>query len=54
MPANAGDIYLEHESRRLGMLWRSQGEEFLQEQAEIIVADVNRLREGLSRAQRRL
>jgi len=45
MPANASKIFLEHESLRLGMLWRSQGEEFLREQAEIITADVNRLRD---------
>ena len=45
MTASTSMLILEHESRRLGELWRSQGEEFLEEQAEIILADVTRLRE---------
>jgi hypothetical protein len=44
MAAKATIIHLEHQSRRLGVLWRSQGEEFLEEQAEIINADIDRLR----------
>jgi len=37
-------MILENESRRLGELWRSQGEAFLIEQAEILAEDVERLR----------
>ena len=33
-----------HESERLGELWRSQGEDFLAQQAAELIADVDRLR----------
>jgi hypothetical protein len=35
-----------HQSVRLGELWRSQGQAFLDEQAEALQADVERLREA--------
>ena len=36
---------LARQSERLGVLWRSQGQEFLDEQAAVLRADVERLRE---------
>ena len=35
---------VDHDCRRVSELWRSQGEAFLLEQAEILTADVDRLR----------
>ena len=40
------NVYPEHESRRLGELWRSQGEQFLEEHAETLRADIDRLRDA--------
>jgi hypothetical protein len=45
MPAVEDVIAMEYESsERLGVLWRSQGEAFLEEQAAAVLADVDRLR----------
>ena len=46
MPAIEDVMSLEQESERLGLLWRSQGQEFLEEHAAALQADVNRLREA--------
>jgi hypothetical protein len=53
MPAVEDVIQMEYESsERLGVLWRSQGKEFLEEQAAAVLADVERLRESyLERAE---
>jgi len=37
-------LMLEHQSERLGLLWRSQGQNFLDEQAAALQEDVERLR----------
>ena len=44
MPVRDEIIHLEQDSQRLGVLWRSQGNEFLAQQAAEIQADVERLR----------
>ena len=47
MPAVEDVIQMEYESsERLGVLWRSQGKEFLEEQAAAVLADVEVLRES--------
>jgi len=46
MPAIEDVMSLEHESERLGLLWRSQGQGFLEEHAAALQADVNRLRDA--------
>jgi len=39
-------LMLERQSERLGVLWRSQGQDFLDEQAAALQEDVERLREA--------
>ncbi|MBV9413305.1 MAG: hypothetical protein JO148_17060 [Acidimicrobiia bacterium] len=46
MPAIDEVLMLERQSERLGVLWRSQGQEFLAEQATALREDVERLREA--------
>ncbi|MBV8297447.1 MAG: hypothetical protein JO085_11455 [Acidimicrobiia bacterium] len=51
MPAIDDLLILERQSERLGVLWRSQGQAFLDEQAAELQEDVERLREAyLARA----
>ena len=45
MPAIEQVLILERQSERLGVLWRSQGQAFLDEQAAELLEDVERLRE---------
>src|SRR4051794_29398724 len=64
MPAIDDGLMLETQSQRLGQLWRSQGQAFLDEQAIELQEDVTRLRDAylatvgadpvLSRPRRRL
>jgi hypothetical protein len=44
MPEIDEVLMLERQSERLGVLWRSQGQEFLEEQATALQDDVERLR----------
>ena len=44
MPAIDEVLMLERQSERLGVLWRSQGQAFLDEQATALQEDVDRLR----------
>lgn len=44
MPAIEELLVLERQSERLGVLWRSQGQAFLEETATELLDDVNRLR----------
>ncbi|MCU1448096.1 MAG: hypothetical protein JWP02_266 [Acidimicrobiales bacterium] len=47
MPAVGDVIQIDYESsERLGVLWRSQGREFLEEQAAAVLADLERLRDA--------
>jgi hypothetical protein len=46
MPATDDGTPVEQEPERLGVLWRSQGDAFIAEQARTVMADVDRLREG--------
>ena len=46
MPAIDDVLMLERQSERLGVLWRSQGQEFLDEQAAELQGDVERLRDA--------
>jgi hypothetical protein len=47
MPAVEEVIHMEYQSsHRLGVLWRSQGQKFLDGQAAAIIDDVDRLRES--------
>jgi formylmethanofuran dehydrogenase subunit E len=46
MPAIDEVLMLERQSQRLGVLWRSQGQAFLDEQAAALQEDVDRLREA--------
>ena len=46
MPAIDEVLMLERQSERLGVLWRSQGQAFLDEQAAALREDVERLREA--------
>jgi hypothetical protein len=46
MPAYDELLMLETQSERLGHLWRSQGQDFLDEQAAQLQEDVNRLRDA--------
>ncbi|MBV8304790.1 MAG: hypothetical protein JOZ04_11305 [Acidimicrobiia bacterium] len=46
MPAIDDVLILERQSARLGVLWRSQGRAFLDEQAAELQEDVERLREA--------
>jgi len=46
MPAIDDLLMLERQSERLGVLWRSQGQDFLDEQAVALQEDVVRLREA--------
>jgi hypothetical protein len=46
MPAIDDLLMLERQSERLGVLWRSQGQHFLDEQAVELQEDVDRLREA--------
>jgi len=46
MPGIDDLLMLERQSERLGLLWRSQGQEFLDEQAVELQDDVDRLREA--------
>jgi hypothetical protein len=46
MPAIEDVMSLEHESERLGVLWRSQGQTFLEEHAAELEADMKRLRDA--------
>jgi hypothetical protein len=46
MPAKEDVVRPEHESARLGALWRSQGDAFLEQQAEALIADLDRLRQA--------
>ena len=44
MPVRGHIMQVEDNAERVGVLWRSQGEAFLAEQAEELAADVERLR----------
>jgi hypothetical protein len=46
MPSIDEVLMLERQSERLGVLWRSQGQAFLDEQAIALQEDVDRLREA--------
>ena len=46
MPAKEDVVRPEHESARLGELWRSQGDAFLEQQADALIADLDRLRQA--------
>ena len=46
MPSVDEVLMLERQSERLGVLWRSQGQDFLDEQAAALQEDVERLREA--------
>jgi hypothetical protein len=46
MPATDDVIHSQDDSERLGTLWRSQGEAFLEEHAAALIADVDRLRQA--------
>jgi hypothetical protein len=46
MPAIDEVLMLERQSERLGVLWRSQGQAFLDEQAAALQEDVERLRDA--------
>ena len=46
MPAIDDLLMLERQSERLGLLWRSQGQDFLDERAAELQDDVERLREA--------
>jgi len=52
-PVDMDDLLLlERQSERLGVLWRSQGQDFLDEQAAALQEDVERLRDAyLARAE---
>ena len=49
MPAHDDWLLLETQSERLGVLWRSQGQAFLDEQAVELQEDVDRLRDAYVR-----
>ena len=46
MPAIDDPLILERQSERLGVLWRNQGQKFLDEQAVALQQDVDRLRDA--------
>src|SRR5437762_4564038 len=50
MPVRGEIMQVEDEAERVGVLWRSQGETFIAEQAAELAADVERLRAAYTKA----
>ena len=50
MPVRGEIMQVEDEAERVGVLWRSQGETFIAEQAAELAADVERLRAAYTKS----